>query len=362
MEQKKTGGSRQKASGFSKGFNYVMLVVICALVLTIIAVILANDVLALTDGDQVATVVVTEGMDTGDIAKLLKEEGVIRYPWLFRLFSAVTKNDGKYQFGTFDLNTSQDYLSLVSTLKHRPSSAETVWVTIPEGKELREIFAALEENGVCSADDLYKAMETETFDFEFLKDVPQRENYLEGYLFPDTYEFYKDEKPASVLKKFLRNFANKYDEDCETRAAEVGMTMDQVITLASIVEREASGDADRGLVASVFLNRLKSDAYPYLQSCATVQYVLKERKAVLSIADTKIDSPYNTYLYKGLPVGPIASPGKASIEAVLWPDTSDYYFFVLGENGQHIFSRTLEEHNAAIRKASNSSGTGVVVG
>lgn len=352
-------GQKQDAS-FSSGFRYVMFIVGISLALSVFLLIIANDVLALTRKDQSVTVVLEEGMSTGEIAKILKENDVIAFPWMFRMFSAVTQNDGKYQYGTYDLNKSQDYLALITTMKRRANSEATVWITIPEGKELREIFEMLEKNGVCTSEELTKTMKTEDLGFDFLKQIPKRDNGLEGYLFPDTYEFYKGEKSASVLKKFLRNFENKYDESCSQRAAEIGMTMDQVVTLASIVEREAANDMDRGLVASVFLNRLKSKEYPYLQSCATVQYVLKDRKSVLSIADTKIDSKYNTYLYKGLPIGPIASPGKASIEAVLWPDESDYYFFVVGEKGQHIFSKTLVEHNQAVKKASTSGGTGAV--
>ena len=142
-----------------------------------------------------------------------------------------------------------------------------------------------------------------------------------------------------MLMQFEKHYA-PYAE----RAEEMGMTMDEVITLASVIEREAQGDYDRKLVSSVFHNRLKSTDYPYLQSCATVQYVLKERKAVLSVADTKIDSPYNTYINKGLPIGPIASPGEKSIEAALYPEESEYLFFVLGSDGKHHFSKTYSEH------------------
>ena len=119
--------------------------------------------------------------------------------------------------------------------------------------------------------------------------------------------------------------------------------MDELVTLASIIEREA-GSADKKTVSSVFHNRILSSEYPYLQSCATVQYVLKERKPVLSTADTQIDSPYNTYINPGLPVGPIASPGEASIAAALFPEDTDYYFFVLGSDGEHHFATTYEEH------------------
>ena len=129
------------------------------------------------------------------------------------------------------------------------------------------------------------------------------------------------------------------------------MTTHEVITLASMIERAAAVDSERKLVSSVFHNRLKSTQYPYLQSCATVQYILKERKDVLSKADTQIDSPYNTYIYPGLPAGPIASPGKASIEAALWPAETNYYFFVSNGDGTQTFSETYNEHlNSGVNK------------
>ena len=137
---------------------------------------------------------------------------------------------------------------------------------------------------------------------------------------------------------------DKVYEKYKGRAKEMNMTMDEAVTLASIIEREALGDEDRKLVSSVFHNRMDSSNYPYLQSCATVQYVLKERKPVLSVEDTKIDSPYNTYINKGLPIGPIASPGEKSIEAALYPEETDYLFFVLGSDNKHHFSKTYEEH------------------
>lgn len=355
-EKKKNSGRKGQTR------RYRMFIFVCSALLTTGLVLIANDFLAITKGDKPATVVIEENMSVGEIADVLKDNGVIQFKWPFELFSTITKSNDRYKYGTYDLNSNMDYLELISRLKKRAQSDSTVWVTIPEGRELREIFKTLEENGVATVEGLTNAMNTHEFDYAFLKDLPERENKLEGYLFPDTYEFYKNEDPVNVLDKMLKNFNNKYDEECQERAKELGMTTDEVITLASIIEREAANDDDRDTVASVFVNRLNSTEYPYLQSCATVQYVLKERKAVLSIEDTKIDSPYNTYQHKGLPVGPIASPGKASIEAALWPEETDYYFFVLGSNGQHIFSKTLAEHNQAIKDANadTSFGTGTV--
>ena len=346
---------------FKKSFKYMLFVLAAASVLSLFFIAVAKDALSLGKASHSADVVIESGMGVTKIASELKKSEIIRYPWAFTTFAVLTRNSSKFRTGTFTLNSEMDYLWICSLLKSKAAAKQTVRVTIPEGKELREIFEKLEESGVCKADELYKAMDQTTFKYDFIKKLPKRENRLEGYLFPDTYEFYKNDDPAKVLDKMLSNFDLKFDEEMAAKAKAMNMSVDQVVTLASIVEREAANDEDRGNVASVFLNRLKaSSQYPYLQSCATVQYVLKERKAVLSIADTKIDSPYNTYRVKGLPAGPIASPGKASIEAVLGAPQTDYYFFVLGKNGEHIFSKTLEEHTAAIKNAKNSSGTGTV--
>ena len=163
-------------------------------------------------------------------------------------------------------------------------------------------------------------------------------------MFPDTYQFTANMSAHDILQVMLNRFDEIYTDKYQARAAELGMTTDEVVTLASVIEREAASPDEARLVSSVFHNRLKSSDYPYLQSCATVQYVLKERKPVLSVADTKIDSPYNTYQNKGLPVGPIASPGKSSLEAALYPADTDYLFFVVGKDGKTVFSKTYEEH------------------
>ena len=255
-----------------------------------------------------------------------------------------------------------DYLELVTNLQKTASFRATVTVMIPEGAELREIIATLDEKNVCSAEELWDAVENHPFDYDFLQNLPERENRLEGYLFPDTYEFFEQSDAVTVLTKFLDNFEVKFSQELRDRAEEIGMSIDEVVTLASIIEREAASDEDRATVSSVFHNRLNSTQYPLLQSCATVQYVLQERKSVLTYDDIKIDSPYNTYLYEGLPIGPIASPGLASIKAALYPETTDYYFFVVSADGTHIFSKTLAEHNAAVKQANSSRGTGAVSG
>ena len=179
---------------------------------------------------------------------------------------------------------------------------------------------------------------------EFEKNIPERNNRLEGYLFPETYEFYATDSAETIIKKMLGGFDYIWTDEYDRRCAELSMSVDDVVILASIIEREAGSIAEMKKVSSVFHNRLKIGMA--LQSYATVQYILPERKDVLSVSDTKIDSPYNTYLYPGLPEGPIANPGRAAVEAALYPEDTEYYYFKVNDDGVTVFSENLTEHNS----------------
>ena len=360
--EKARRAKKRRQQLFNRTFLYAMMVIVASLLLAVYALHVANDALALMKPSSDLSVKIEKGSTVGRIARELKDAGLIEYRWAFVLFAKVTGNADSFQYGTYVLNTDMDYLELVTNLQKTASFRATVTVMIPEGAELREIIATLDEKNVCTAEELWDAVENHPFDYDFLQNLPERENRLEGYLFPDTYEFFEQSDAVTVLTKFLDNFEVKFSQELRDRAQEIGMSIDEVVTLASIIEREAASDEDRATVSSVFHNRLNSTQYPLLQSCATVQYVLQERKSVLTYDDIKIDSPYNTYLYEGLPIGPIASPGLASIRAALYPETTDYYFFVVTADGTHIFSKTLAEHNAAVKQANSSRGTGAVSG
>ncbi len=311
---------------------------------------LTNRMISFADTCEVT---VAAGASTAQIAKELKSKGVVRYPLFFRIVSKLGGHDSQYKQGTFLLPEAAGYQAIFNCLSDPANGqANNIRVTIPEGFEFRQIADRFAEKGLVDKNAFYAAAENAEFDYDFIKDIPKRKNRLEGYLFPDTYSFVKGtDTEKTIIDAMLARFNELvYTPDHISRAKELGMSMDEVVTLASVIEREALGDSDRKDVSSVFHNRLKSSDFPYLQSCATVQYILKERKAVLSVADTKIDSPYNTYRNKGLPVGPIASPGAASVEAALYPNKTDYLFFVMGSDGVHHFSKTYEEHLANEKK------------
>lgn len=284
-----------------------------------------------------------EGVGSASVAQTLKEEGIIKYPFLFRIQSKLGGYDGKIQPGAAVIQNGMSYKQILELII--TPSRESVKITIPEGYEIKQIAQKLDEAGVVDWRDFYAALNPEDYDYPFLKNLPQRDGVMEGYLFPATYEIPNGMSAHDVIDLMLSAFDSQFKSEYYLRAEEMNLTVDEVITMASVVEREA-GDGEMPKVAGVFYNRLKTGMK--FQSCATVQYILGERKPVLSISDTQIDSPYNTYIYPGFPVGPICNPGIESIRAALYPEETDAYYFVLGKDGTHIFSNTYEEHLAAM--------------
>lgn len=288
------------------------------------------------------TVLIPEGALPYEIYDILEEEDVIENEELFAIIARGSASKFTSGYHTFEKNMA--YTKIIAELKKPGQMGKTQMITFPEGYELREFALLLQEKGIKNADDFIKAA-NKKYDFKFLP--PRKDGYLEGFLFPDTYSISPEMTSENIIYMMLKRFDEVYTDKFRQRAKELNMTTLEVITLASIIEREAAVKNERALVSSVFHNRLKSDKYPYLQSCATVQYILEERRDILTNADIAIDSPYNTYKYKGLPPGPIASPGAACIEAALYPADTDYYFFVANGDGTQTFSKTFEEHMAS---------------
>jgi UPF0755 protein len=348
--KKRTSGNRRpgrrNSSGCLTAMLYFIFVMGAAALLATVGWVSANEVFGFIKPDITAVVEVTKDDSLSSVAEKLKEEGIINYPFLFKLYGNISHAMEKIDPGTYELKADLDYRAIIYAMRNTSSYRATVWVTIPEGLEQEEILKLLDEKGVCKYEDLAKAAKSYEFSFDYIKSLTKTENRLEGYLFPDTYEFYINESASSALNKLLSNFDSKLTAELRDRAETLGLTIHQAVTLASLIEKEAAGDEERPVISSVIHNRLESKKYPFLQIDATIQYVLPERKANLSVEDTKIESPYNTYLNKGLPPGPIASPGVASIKAALYPDDTKYYFYALDKDGKHHFSKTIEEHEA----------------
>jgi len=272
---------------------------------------------------------IPSGTNAKEIVHILEKNEIIRKNnYLFIILIKLSKLEDKLKFGEYNLSPSLNMLQILNKLAR--GEIVVYKITIPEGYTSIQIAELLDKKEIVEKE-------------SFLKLVKYGEKSWEGYLFPDTYEVPKKYGAENMFKLMLSNYEQvAVDNKLINKAEQTGFTMDEIITLASIIEKEAKFAEEKRQISSVFHNRLKSGMK--LQSCATIQYILGKPKEKLEESDLEIESPYNTYLYKGLPPGPICNPGIDSIIAALEPANEDYLYFVLGDNGRHIFSKTYEEH------------------
>ncbi|MDO4749743.1 MAG: endolytic transglycosylase MltG [Eubacteriales bacterium] len=361
------------------GLMYAAFIIALSVVLACLAWLAASDVLALNKQDLTATVTLpksiftekeipvkddsgkvtdTKLVDSADIdyvARALKDSGLIEYEFLFKFYSKLSDADLKIEPGTYELNTTYDYRALVKKMQIGSDSQVETRLTFPEGFTMEQIFQRLADNEICELEDLYAAAANYNYSYSFLEGTeagsPQR---LEGFLFPDTYDFYQGMQAASAIDKFLMNFHYKLTADMLKQLEKRGLNFSQLLTVASMIEKEAANDDERAIIASVIYNRLEKNMPLCID--ATIQYILPERQSYLTTEHTQIDDPYNTYLYTGLPPGPICSPGMASIQAALKPSATSYYYYALDTATlTHRFFRTAEEHNAFVATQNYSS-------
>lgn len=305
-------------------------------------------------GGHEKMVTVPKGAGLSAIAEVLEEEGIVSYPSLFKLRVKAAGGEYVFQMGSHMLRSSMSYSEIIQKLIGPPDVAfdESVKVLIPEGYEIRQIAEVLQEKGLADSEEFIRETEQGEFDYAFIDEIDREENRLEGYLFPATYDIIPGESEHEIIDRMLKAFEAKVVPIYEQSDTE--MSLDEVITMASLIEREAASDSERGLVSSVFYNRIKADMT--LSSCASVQYIIKERKPILSNSDIKIRSPYNTYINKGLPIGPIAAPGEKSVRAALNPEKTDYmYFAALMDGSRNVFSKTGEEHLRIVNEIQNGN-------
>ncbi|MEG1524023.1 MAG: endolytic transglycosylase MltG [Clostridia bacterium] len=292
------------------------------------------------------------------------QDGLISNTAAFKVYVDFVGKANTMKAGTYVLSKNMSIKQIVDVICEGNPPKATVKFTIPEGYTVRDMIAVLREKKLLIEDnELLGACKTgrNFTSFAFVSDVvnnayfSQRDYALEGYLFPDTYEVYADASVDTILTKMLNRFNEIYTEAYATRARELGMTTDEVVALASLIEREAQVNTDFAKVSAVFHNRLR-EGMP-LQSCASLSYVLDQNKYTFTESELATDSPYNTYKNKGLPIGPVCNPGKASIEAALYPNeeflSDGYLFFCNGnltESSELIFSKTYEEHQENVKK------------
>lgn len=376
---------RKKGEGLL-GIPHILVTVVWLTIIVMVGVTLgrmlwvcAAEVLAFGKEDKVVTVTVYESDTIEDVTEKLHKAGLIRYPGLFKLYASLAVDEDEIDPGIWDLNTRYDYHALVNFMNASSSRAVIEGLLIPEGYTCQQIFALLEEKKVCTVKDMEAyAANGELKDYWFLEGVERGSpNCLEGFLFPDTYDFYKNSSPREVLEKLMDNFEVKFSEELQAQIPTLNdhlaelmrkdgrseetiaasrFTVRDVIIVASLIEKETANNTESFTIASVIYNRLFNwgSTPAFLNIDASIIYAQGGESDKI---DTKLDSPYNTYLYTGLTPGAIANPGLASIKAALNPASTNYYFYVLNPaTGRHQFSTTLEEHEGYVRQFAEASG------
>ncbi|MDR1135528.1 MAG: endolytic transglycosylase MltG [Clostridiales Family XIII bacterium] len=280
---------------------------------------------------------IPDGASAAQVAGILKENDLINSVWVFRFQSRWIGYDDRFRAGDFLFSRSMAMKDIMYDLTRR-GTADTVRFTIPEGYTVKQTADKLAADGIADAAGFLNEVNSGSFDYRFLAGLSASDNRLEGFLYPETYDVYKDASPHEVADRMLRQFDSLFTEEYYGKAKEMGLTVLEVVTIASLIERETKVGDERALVSSVIHNRLEGGMR--LQIDATVQYALGEQKPRLLYSDLEIDSPYNTYKIDGLPPGPICSPRIACIEAALYPADSDYLYYVLKPemNGAHNFA------------------------
>ena len=386
VRKRKKRRKKKKYTNHTRTMGHVFLGVVLSVAAICVGVFLAwkvivglMDYTGMAKKSHEADIVIDSTMNVDDIAETLHENGIIEMPWLFKTYINMKDEAEGFLDGEYTVNSTMSYSNIITLLKTVRQYTNTVTVMIPEGYNAQQIGQLLEENLVCRADDFekYYRSKLEKYDFEEQITVTENRFYaLEGYLFPDTYDFYIGDEPGRVITKFLDDFdyrftdkmkdnLTKLQETMAARLAENGyseeyiaahpFTLREVMIVASMVQQEAYSITDSYLVSSVIYNRLADpDEYPFLNIDAALLYVLRGERTDLTAEDLQMDSPYNTYNHVGLTPGPICNPGRNSIYAALEPQDTNYHYYAL-EKGtdEHHFSETLSEHEAFLASQEN---------
>lgn len=350
-----------------RGFNSVV-AVFCSVVLVFtvalsgIAISCINDILAISRSEETVTINIPADATTNEIIDILSDNGLVKQKTFCKIFYAAMdwfKNLNKtkkpdpptYLSGVYYVQKNLGLEGFLTEFKEVQKSADTVSLAFPEGWTIYQMFDRLEKYGVCSKDKLIASLQGTTFENDFISDIPDNINRtfaLEGYFYPDTYEFYEGSDPNSVIRKFLNTSESKWTEEYEEQCKKLGYTRDEIIIIASIIQREAANTEQMGLVSSVIHNRLRhSVSWPTLGCDSTANYITSYVAGNVSEADAvNYEQKYNTYYVQGLPPGPICNPGDDAINAALFPDDTDYYFFRHDKYGEIYMAETQSEHDA----------------
>lgn len=340
-----------------KCMAYITAVLVISVVLSIVVIFAANDMYGFVKSTDPVEITIPENADINDVADILHDNNIIKYKWLFKLKEGNFK--GAFAAGTYNVSPRTSYGDLVYELMEKPPTGIS-WVTIPEGFTTDEIIDLMVEKGIGEREVYVDVINNYAFDYWFVSELGDdwdengRIYRLDGYLFPDTYQFYNASSEVTVINKLLKRFSQVFTESYKLRAEELGYTTDEILNLASLIEKEAGTAADFGKVSSVFHNRLNNSAsYPKLESDATLAYAIQHETGTRpTITGADLDnnnSPYNSYKTDGLVPGPIANPSNSAILAALNPSETTYYYFVSSDT-ETIFSSTKAEHDLAVDK------------
>lgn len=369
---KRTSPKKGKFSFSSEAFKKGLqngLVVFCAVVLVFTTAFSAfgisciNDVLALNRSEEKVKVTIPQDATTDDILDILDDSGLIHnklfckaYYELFNWFKNINKSkkpaDPVYLSGVYYVEKNLGLEGFLNRFRVSKKDSDTVWLVFPEGWTIYQIIDKIDKFEVCTKEEMLAAISEADFEFDFVKEIGSNSNRtfaLEGYLYPDTYEFYEKSDANSVIRKLLQGSENKWTDEYEQRRIELGLTRDEVLTIASIVQREAANSDQMGKISAVIHNRLNKPAsWPTIGCDSTKNYITYNVADRVSPGDAlAFQNAYDTYLIQGLPPGPICNPGDDAINAALYPDENfaDYYYFRHDKNGKIYMARTQAEHD-----------------
>ena len=351
-EEKKRKGKKPAQKKAVRRIVYIAAVLVASALLAGLGWLMVNDVCALNKPPLTVKIEVKKDESVGSVATKLKEEGLIESKTLFKIFGKFFHASDIIGPGTYELNTDMDFRCLIHSMNSRNSIIPegVVRVTIPEGYTVQDIIALLAKKGVCDAEALTECAKNYVFtDYDFIDNVNLGDvTRLEGYLAPDTYEFFEDEAPEKALGRLIKNFHYWMNDEVKEAIINSGHSFRDVVIMASIIEKEAIGDdEERANIASVLYNRLahpERETAGLLQMDSTVRYAMMLKGMEIDEFTTEIDSPYNTYVHPGLPAGPISNPGRASLLAAVYPNNTSYYYFAYGKDGVSHFFKKYNDH------------------
>lgn len=353
-QQQRRGDEKRRSARRRTGTAiYLVCVVLGSCLLAGIGWLMINDLCSLNKAPVEVEITVEEGDSVSDVAKKLKDAGLVNSKGFFQLASGFLHYSRYVEPGTYKLNSDMDFRALIVNMhdwKQDSMDAQgLVQVTIPEGYTVREIIDLLAEKGVATKEDLEDACANFAYeDYDFLDDDKLGSiDRMEGFLFPSTYEFDKNRSAVYTVETMLVYFKNSISQQMLADIKASPYSLQEIITMASLIEKESIGDdTERKNISSVIHNRLENPSSEKggraLQLCSTINYIMKHDG--VKTFDTEIDSPYNTYINPGLTPGPICNPGLSAIEAAIYPADTDYYFFALGKDGKSHFFTDYNEH------------------